>query len=555
MTGRERIAAPMTTSMKAAADIAAQLRARNPVIWVVSREEARVEEYIVEAAASAGYKSIFWDVAQGLTTVQGDPVDQRDPEGTLDPDAALKYINDKVRGAVARAKAPNRVTDPKDNRTVWIMRDMAAWLQPPIGLTPQRRLRNIAKALPGLPLADAQTIVILSTNGNVPDELADNVTVVEWPLPDREEVADLLDGSLEVQSDKVKAKATKAVKDAAIDAAVGLTQEEAQACFARSFAQLRAIDPVLIAGEKKRVITKAGVLRLYDPIPGGLDAVGGLDVLKAWLVSRGDAYTDEARAYQLPAPRGAMLVGIPGCGKTLTARAIGTAWNVPIITLDLGALKSKYVGESEGNLRRALQVVEAVDRCVLVIDEIEKGLAGATQGAADGGVSSDALGALLSWMQDRKGRAFVLATANDVSALPPELMRKGRFDRVWFVDTPSYTERIEVLKASMATHGRAELDVDFAKVANATEGFTGAELASLMPEALFMAFADGKREPTTRDLLTAAKDVNPMAKDNSNPKIARLRDWVGQGNATRASSDADVEEVAAARPRGRRAIL
>ncbi len=843
MAGKERVAlpapAPMTTSMKAAADVAAQLRARNPVIWIVSREEARVEEYVVEAALSAGYKPFFWDVAQGITTMSGALLDPQDPEGTLDSDAALKVIDAKVKQAMARARSNN--SEPKDDRTVWIMRDLSVWLQPPIGSTPQRRLRNIAKALPGLPLADAQTIILLSTSANVPDELADNVTVVEWPLPDRDEVADLLDSSLEVQSDKVKSKATGAMRNAAIDAAVGLTSEEAQACFARSFAQLRTLDPGLIANEKKRVITKTGNMRLYDPIPGGLDAVGGLDVLKAWLTSRGDAYTDDARSYGLPAPRGALLVGVPGCltgdtlvnigrgdgskysrmrmdalfykhngqhkeghkrglfgsskkwdlsvptrahclledkgyigfneidrvvysglktvyelktdhgyvikatadheflttrgyvrldelaatdelytqgdgvlindnstgrkanksirrvsnvgnhpyarrkvingldytshglhrlvveadmngmrleeflwalegdttdlkflaegtevhhkdrdranntllnlevlttsdharlheqedgnmnrwkcaprlqkfasvervgkmptydiqmrdpyrnfvanglivhncGKTLTARAIGTAWNVPIIALDMGALKSKFVGESEGNLRRALQVIEAIDRCVVVIDEIEKAVAGATQGAADGGVSSDALGTMLSWMQDRKGRAFVLATANDVSALPPELMRPGRFDKVWFVDVPQHTERVEVLKASMATHGRADLDVNLAKVAMATEGFTGAELASLMPEALFMAFADGKREPTTRDLLAVAKDVNPMAKDNSNPKIAKLRDWVAAGNATRASSVENSYEEAdeVRRPRGRRAIL
>jgi SpoVK/Ycf46/Vps4 family AAA+-type ATPase len=270
------------------------------------------------------------------------------------------------------------------------------------------------------------------------------------------------------------------------------------------------------------------------PLPGGLDAVGGLDNLKAWLESRRLAYSPRARAYGLPPPKGALLVGIPGCGKSLTAKAIATAWGVPLLRVDLGALKSKFVGESEGNLRKAFRVIEAIGRCVVWLDEIEKALQGATSGSADGGVSADALGAILSWMQERSGEAFVIATANDVEGLPPELLRKGRFDDVWYVDLPTEYERELVLTATLRSYGRSTGSIDVRAAARAREGFTGAELAALVPDAMFVAFADSEREITTADLLKAATTVAPLSKTASE-KIDRLRQWA-KGRARPANS-------------------
>ena len=193
--------------------------------------------------------------------------------------------------------------------------------------------------------------------------------------------------------------------------------------------------------------------------------------------------------------------------------------------MDLGSLKSKYVGESEGNLRRALRVIEAIGRCVVWLDEIEKALAGATQGAADGGVSSDALGTVLNWMQERAGEAFVIATANDVTSLPPELMRKGRFDEIWWIDLPTPKEREQIIIAALKSHGRTPADDLWAHdIAMATEGFTGSEIASLVPDALFKAFADNARPITEQDLLDATLTVVPMAKTSAE-KITKLREW------------------------------
>jgi hypothetical protein len=521
-------------SQAMAADLAALLRARNPLVQINTREEQRVEKYVIEAAFAAGYDVRFWDVAAGVTGVNGRT--DRALDGA-DADAVLTAIGERT-----------------GERIVWVMRDLPAWLAPPIGLITLRRLRNLARSLPSKPRDDAQAIIIIAPSGEVQPELSNHATVLQWSLPDREEIEALLDATIESLPDELQAKAVNGNRDAVIDAAVGLSGEEAQATFARSLVQLRTIDPAVIAQEKKRVIAKGGVLEWFDPLPGGLDAVGGLDNLKAWLVSRSLAYSPEARAYGLPAPKGALLVGVPGCGKSLTAKAIGTAWQVPVIRLDLGALKSKYVGESEGNLRKALAQVEAIGRCVVWIDEIEKALAGATGEAGDGGVSADALGAILSWMQDRQGESFVIATANSAEKLPPELLRKGRFDEVWWVDLPDPDERAAIAAAALRSHGRdaKQVKVDLAKVAKATDSFTGAEIAALVPDAMFFAFADKGREISTADLMAAAKAVVPLAKTAAE-KISALREfWAGRARpatsapvvATVKGSDARVLDLA-----------
>jgi hypothetical protein len=503
---------PQTAGAKVAADVAALLRARNALLWIVTREEARVERFLVEAAQSAQYEPRFWDCATGVTNLAGEPVNGG--ESVTDPVAALTAIRSGV------------------GRQLWVMRDLPTWLRDPSAL---RNLRSLARSLPSAPRDQARAIVVLTPSNEIPPELAGHAIVVEWPMPDRAEVAAILDAVIAALPEAVRANAApNGVRDAAIDAAVGLTAEEAQSCYARSLVSSRKIDPVTVAQEKKRVISREKVLEWFDPISGGLDAVGGLEGLKSWLQTRRSAFSARAREYGLPAPKGCLLVGVPGCGKSLTAKAVATAWGMPLLRLDLGALKSKWVGESEGNIRKALKVAETVSPCVVWLDEIEKALGGATQGAADGGVSTDALGTILSWMQERQGSVFVVATANDVSALPPELLRKGRFDELFFVDLPSSSERAAIVRTALKAHGRESVKVALDEVAAATESFTGAELAALVPDALYAAFADGEREITTADLLAAAKTTVPMA-ETAKEKVDKLRAWA-KGRARSASA-------------------
>jgi len=523
----------MTKGQIVAADIAALLRARNPLLWVTTREEARVERFLVEAGAAAQYAVRAWDCDQGIVEYR---------EGGEKPMPGAGNLNDP-RDALMWLKA--RATGSQADRCALIMRDLPVWLAGPPGAVVLRSLRNLARLLPTMPRDRAQAIIVLTPSGEVPAELAGLATVIDWPLPDREEVAAIYDAQIEVLPDDLKAgAAANGTRDAAIDAAIGLSGKEAGDCFAKSLVQLRKIDVPTIAAEKKRVITRERVLEWMDPLSGGLAMVGGLDALKSWVKMRTMAYSPAARAYGLPAPKGVLLGGLPGNGKTLLAKALSWEWSVPLLKFDLGALKSKFVGESEGNMRKAQNVIGAIGRCVVLIDEIEKGLQGATSGAADGGVSADALGSLLSWMQDRKTEAFIVATANNVEALPAELLRKGRFDECWWIDLPSPVERAAIINVSLRQFKRSSdawKGAELARLVDATEGFSGSEIAALVPEAMFAAFADGAREITAGDLLEVAASVKPLSV-TAKGKIDALREWA-KGKMRPASSASNVVEL------------
>ena len=512
----------MTRSDKTRTDVRDLIRARNTLLWIVTREELRVERQITEAAAQAQYETRFWDCATGLTASSGKAIDS----SLNDPDAMIRTILNK------------------SERAVYVLRDVHKWLASPITL---RGLRSLARQLQAtVSKAESRTVIVLSPSAEVPPELAGHAVVIDWPLPDREEIGGILDTYVK-QYELVLANGAR---DAAIDAAVGLSAEEAMNCYARSMVTKKCIDPVLVAGEKKRVIAREKVLTWYDPDPRGLDAVGGLDVLKSWLMTRKQAFSQRARAFGLPNPKGVMLVGLPGGGKSLTAKAVPAAFGVPLLRLDMGALQSKWIGESQANIRKALQVAETVSPCVLWLDEIEKALAGASGSQGDGGVAADALGAVLSWMQEREGSVFVIATANDVRALPPELLRKGRFDEVFWCDLPTHRERVEILSVTVADYAKRAVDwkgfdgaaFDIQAVARACEGFVGAEIAAIVPDALFVAFADGERQLTTADLLNAAATVTPLSKTAAE-KIADLRAWA-KGRARSASSAEEVQTSA-----------
>jgi ATPase family associated with various cellular activities (AAA)/AAA+ lid domain len=520
-----------TRSQVVANDIVALLRARSPLIWIITREEARVEEYVTAAAESLKYVTRTWDVAQGICNIAGRQ--ESWAEGSQD-------LTAPGFGALPRIR--ERAESKSADRCVWIMRDLHKWLDGMPGAQAARGLRNLARLLPTCDRDQAQAIVVLSPSAAPPEDLAAHATVIDWPLPDREELSEILDACIAVLPDGLRDQAANnGTRDAAVDAAIGLTGIEAQSCYAKSLAQFKKIVPAEISKEKKRVIAKEGVLEWFDPLPGGLDAVGGLEPLKAWLKGRAAAYTPAARAYGLKAPKGGMFVGPPGTGKSLTAKAIATAWNVPLIKMDPGALKGKFVGESEAKIRKALQVADTVGRCVLWLDEIEKSLGGAIDGGADGGVSTDQLGTILGWMQEHKSEVFVVATANDVSKLPPELMRKGRFDDIWFVDVPTKVERMAILTAALKANDRAVDDIDLDVVAEATEGFVGAEIAGMIPEAMFAAYAEGARPLYTGDLINAALTVTPLSVSMGD-KLTRLREW-GKSKA-RAANAATVAEKA-----------
>jgi ATP-dependent 26S proteasome regulatory subunit len=518
-----------TKSQIAASKINAGLRARNAFIWIKTPEEARVERYLIEACAAAAYVPRFWDCGAGVQDIAGNVL----PIGGPSIDVTFQTIRE-------RATTGNE-------RGAWILRDVAPWLMG-AGSGPQltvRPLRNLVRLLPSVPRDRAQAIIVISAAGDVPAELAANAVVVDWPAPDREEIAEILDNLAKAYSLDLNGS-----RDAAIDAAVGLTGDEASACYATSLVTQKRIDPVIVAQEKKAVIAKSGALEWMEPLKNGFDQVGGLDVIKTWTLQRQLAYTPAAKAYGLPVPKGIVLVGVSGCGKTLIAKAIAWALGrIPLLRWDINAGKSKFLGESEGNLRKTIKTIESVGKCVVLIDEIEKVLAGATQGAADGGTSADILSTLLTWMQERENtEAFIIATANDVTQLPPEILRKGRWDELFWVDLPTARERVEVLNATLRSYGRDPDKVGAvgAVARDACDKFTGAEIASLVPDAMFAAFADGERELTAKDLQAAARNVSPLS-ETAKEKIDAMRAW-SKGRA-RAATTPDALQVVA--PAGR----
>lgn len=530
---------PMGRVQATQADVTLSLRARCSGFWITTRDEARTDQELVPAISKAGYVTWFWDIANGITGVDGKPLrnaDYNSPEG---PDEVLALIEQKSK---QRVNYDIRETDA--DRNVWVLHDIAPWLEGVGGAVTRRKLQNLLRpdGLSGTARQVAQAIILVSNGATIPSELNNGeLTVIDWPLPDRTDIGVMLDRAVEVLPDTMREQVQLSLqngsRDAAIDAAVGLSSQEIQTTFARSLIESSNIDPKAIAAEKKRIISKEPAMEYYEPRPGGFANVGGLENWKEWAIKQLISFGPEARAYNLDPAKAVMLLGMSGCGKTLSCQALGSEWGWPVVRLDINALKGKYVGESEARLRAMFGTINALGQVIVYIDEVEKALEGAVSGSADGGVSADALGAILTWMQDRTSPAFVIMTANDPSKLPPEFLRKGRFDEIWWIDLPTTAERIAIVEATLRGKGRDPhaLDLDMQAIAEATEGFTGAEIAAVIKrDAMFTAFLDGQREIVTNDVLMGAKDVIPLARTSAE-KIARLREtWAGRARpATR----------------------
>ena len=312
--------------------------------------------------------------------------------------------------------------------------------------------------------------------------------------------------------------------------------------------ETRGIDPKVIAREKARTLKRNGLVEVVEATTS-LDDIGGIRQLQEWLQRRGGAFSASAKAYGLPAPKGLLIVGIPGTGKSLTAKATAGAFGLPLLRLDMGRVFGGIVGQSEANLRSVIQTAEAIAPCVLWIDEIEKGFSGSkSSGSTDGGTSSRVFGSFLSWMQEKDQPVFVVATANDVSKLPPEFLRKGRFDEMFFVDLPDAQERAQIWDIVIKRHGRRPADFDTVVLSRACEQFTGAEIEAVFIDALHEAYAEG-REPGPKDILDAMAHTVPLAQ-LMDGQIGALRHWA-KGRARDAG--APVKSTPAA-PRGSRRV-
>ncbi|MEK6683794.1 MAG: AAA family ATPase [Nitrospirota bacterium] len=492
-------------------EIANLVKARAGIIWIRTREELRAERLCLSVADSLKVEPVIWRMSSGFIRVGAKEDEILDASAT-DPRKAVQTIEANL-GTEAR--------------TLYVLEDFGAALANPAigGPVMIRRLKDALRKLPSVPASIRKGIVVID-QGDPPPELG-GVFVLDLPLPDSEEIGRIVDDILAMQPEERREESI-AQRGSLVSALTGLEAEAAAVAVKRSIIAGGGIpNPVTVLASKKALLGAGGAVEWFDPDPRGLDGVGGLDNLKKWLSTRRKAFSPEAKAYGLPMPKGCLIVGIPGTGKSLMAKCTGSAWSLPLLKLDLAAIFGKYVGESEANLRAAIRTIMAVAPAVVWIDEVEKGLAGSSGGGeADGGTTVRVFGQFLTFLQEASG-IFVIATANNVEALPPELTRAGRFDAIWFVDLPNQTERRSVVRVMAAKYPRA-VGVDVEALATSAKGLTGAEIEEGFRTAMNIAFEDGMRDVATKDVVTGLREVVPITR-SFGEKLKKLREWAKTG--------------------------
>ncbi len=493
------------------------IRARYAIIYVVSWEEDRVERHLREIAQRRKKNLFVWTVTQGISKSGADPGRAKAGAGsTADPLAALDAVIQHVEPAIYLFKDFHRFScDDRCN----------------IGVI--RRLRDLA-----FHLRDTyKTLVIVAPSLRISPDLAKDVTVLEFGLPDTADFSRLLDRIIEDVKDNPKVKIDLGTEDRErlLHAARGLTLKEAENVFAKTLVldgRLDSDDISVIFSEKQQIIKKSGLLEYYEA-QEDFSHVAGLENLKQWLVKRQIAFTERAARFGLPSPRGVMLLGVQGCGKSLCAKAASSLWNLPLLRFDIGQMFSSLVGSSEENVRRTIQTAESVAPVILWIDEIDKALAGtSSSGSSDGGTAARVFGTLLTWLSEKTSEVFVICTANDISHLPPELLRKGRLDEIFFVDLPDERERREILRIHVQKRQRDPAQFDLDELVRLSEGFSGAEIEEAIIAALFDALSQ-QCDLSTELIHVALRETVPLSKTMSE-QMTVLRNWAA-GRARPAS--------------------
>jgi AAA+ superfamily predicted ATPase len=486
MTGRERFVNEML----------ALLKARYPIVYLLTPEEGRAVKTLQDVASTWGASTFYiWSFTDGWTDYAGNEVsigddrDRENPRGALNTVYSMKLAHD--------AKA------------LFVLKDFDVFLDD-AGVV--RRIRDCDVALRTRP----STIVITSPRLVLPPHLQKTLHVVDFPLPDRDEIASLVDAAVRAFASRLAAKGdrknvapTPEVREEVIRLLQGLTWDEADNIVAKSLAVRHCLDPALVAAEKKAAIRKTEVLEIVTT-DDRLQDVGGHDALKEWLQEAQLSFSDDARAFGVEPVKGMICVGVPGTGKSFIIKAAANDWRLPLVRVDIGRLMGSLVGESEARARQLTQVLEASAPVVAWMDEIEKGIGGVHSSAfSDSGTTARVFGHLLTWMQETKAPVFIAATANDISLLPPELLR--RFDAVWYFDVPSYEERLQIWAIHLRKRGRDPQQYDLHSLAAGSDGYTGAEIEKAVKQALRRAYLEGKRPITEADLLGILRSAQPLA--------------------------------------------
>ena len=504
-------------------------RARFPYIYLTTYEEERAISLIRKISSSEKLVRITRDVYV-WTQTKGFVLDGKIVEGTNLPDKAIDFIKNVEKNAI------------------FVMCDFHIYFGIKGRNTDYNAVRSLRDIVGSLKTDKfRKNVIFLSSELIIPDTMSKEITVLDMPLPTLEEIKNKFD-KMVIQNAQIDTSELNSEDEEKLcKAALGLTLQEAENAFALAMVndgKITINDLETILSEKMQIIKKTGILEFinseYD-----INDIGGLENLKSWLQKRNNSWSESAKKYCLPSPKGVLITGVPGCGKSLTAKATSAIWQLPLLKLDFGKIFSRLVGSSEENMRKALKTAEAVSPSILWVDEIEKSLSGINSNG-DSGTSSRIFGTFLNWMQDKTKPVFVIATANDISSLPPELLRKGRFDEIFFVDMPTKTEREEIFRLHLekrlkdeSVSGNIKIDdLLCKKLADMTEGFVGAEIEQVIIDALYEAFFNG-RELVYEDLVNAIKNVVPLS-ITQKEQILALRCWANV-RAVAATKKSDME--------------
>ena len=506
------------------------IRARYPILYLVTSEEMRVQEVIAEIAKKRQKKVFEWSCSTGIVPAGTSIQSQKNRNAaTKDPLAALDQVIEQVEPAL------------------FVFKDFHPFLTRN-NFCVIRKLKEIALHLRN----SFKTILLISPVLEIPVELEKEITVLNFPLPTRDDLDILLDGIIaEIQQLKqVKVDLTDDGRERLLQAALGLTLGEAENVLAKIIVKgerLSGEDVNEVFAEKQQIIRKNGLLE-YCTTTETFANIGGLAVLKEWLKKRAAAFTAEARAFGLPPPKGVLILGVQGCGKSLCAKAVSTQWQLPLLRFDMGRMFGSLVGSSEENIRRAVAVAESVAPAILWVDEIDKAFAGSQgSGLTDGGTTARVFGTFLTWLSEKTAPVFVVATANDISQLPPELLRKGRLDEIFFVDLPDRDERVEIFRIHLSKRGRDAARFDVGALADAAEDYSGAEIEEAINSALYDAFGTGA-DIQTGHVLNALGQTVPLAV-TMDEQINHLRAWA-DGRARNASVPRPMKPRGSAGQRG-----
>jgi SpoVK/Ycf46/Vps4 family AAA+-type ATPase len=491
--------------MKFTDELTLLLKARYPIIYINTLEEDRVEYIIRKYIKTSLNRSIYsWDFIDGYTNNPNN-------EGFA------------KRNPVQALELVERLT--AQTPALFLLKDFNRFLT---DISISRKLKNISRILKLQP----KTIIIIGSELNIPKELSDLITILQFQLPVESEINYELKRLIE----SLNIEIDQQILESLTRACQGLSLERIRRVLSKIIATYKTIDEnsiKLLLNEKKQIISQTEILE-YWSVDETISKIGGVDNLKNWLKKRKTSFGIQASNYGLPTPRGLLLVGIQGTGKSLTAKAIANEWQLPLLKLDVGKLFGGIVGESESRLRQMIEVAETISPCILWIDEIDKAFSNSNN-TGDSGTSNRVLATFISWLSEKTKPVFVVATANNVDLLPLEIIRKGRFDEIFFLDLPQKQEREQIFKIHIQEFrpNRWEL-FDYSKLAQLSEAFSGAEIRQSIIEAMYHAFYE-KREFTTEDICLALTQLIPLSQLENNQTL-KLKNWAVSGRIRLASS-------------------